>query len=538
MRKATQSGTRTGGAFSEPPEGLAPPRLRSRAGEDSHLSSEPQPAVVLFGRPQEADQTQPVAWKRCRRRKGCPRRPEGFLGARAGWERSHQGRPHRRGRGLGGPALGEGDVREHGRGQQSCWGSGGCGGCEGGPGGQVTLAARLGEELDCGRQRLVTVTPGEQVQRPAAGRSDTDTRQEVADGSDTGGRAERTARPHCRRLRPGHGEPAGGGPRDAAENGTAGRGQGGITDRQGPPRWPGRPARSRGPAVRPRWVCGPRGTVPAAAAQCSPPLPPRPQSGARPCLSHGQTPWHPAPRCPERVPGCPHLGRRPGRPVSLSCPRGTEEGCSRHGPLWHRLNRETRGCGSPGTGRLAYSLLCCALPPRRPHQEGCLPGGIGPADLAACLQGSRESLPAAGSPRGGHCSSRAQLHLRLQEARAALSLSHRVGGGEGRGCEGARLPTCRGAASASDGPFAHRGGRAPPSCSSEQPLMSPGWGAGVQPSLVLWAWGQPQRVGIRVPARMPPRGGCAPGCLPRAQGQLPRDTCEAVRESSLGLCLP
>lgn len=77
----------------------------------------------------------------------------------------------------GGPTLGEGDMREHGRGQQFCWGSRGH---KGGPGGQVTLAARLGEELDCGWQRLVMDTPGEQVQRPASGRSDTDTRRELA----------------------------------------------------------------------------------------------------------------------------------------------------------------------------------------------------------------------------------------------------------------------------------------------------------------------------------------------------------------------
>lgn len=208
---------------------------------------------------------------------------------------------------------------------------------------------------------------------------------------------------------------------------------GGLGARPGAAALPGDPAGSAGPT----------GPSPAAATQRSPSLPPRPQSGAWPCLSHGQRPWHPAPHCPERVPGCPHLGRRPGRLVSLSCPRGPEEGCGLHGPLRHRLhNRETRGCGSLGTAPPS------PVSPGRSHSEGCLPGGIGPADLAACPQGSWESLPAAGSPRGGHCSSRAQLHIQLQEARAALSLSHRVGGGEDRGCEGAHLPTCRGAASA------------------------------------------------------------------------------------------
>lgn len=86
--------------------------------------------------------------------------------------------------------------------------------------------------------------------------------------------------------------------------------------------------------------------------------------------------------------------------------------------------------------------------PGRSYQEGCLPVGIGPADLVTCLQGSTETLRvAAGSPRGGRCSSRAQLHLWLREDQASLTLSHCVSGRVGRGCGGAHLPTCCGAGS-------------------------------------------------------------------------------------------
>ena len=101
---------RGGRTFSEPPEGLALPCLCSRTGDDSHLSSEPQPAVVLFGYPQEAEQTQPVAWKRCHRASGERAaeetgglsRGEGRVG-----QRNQQGHPHgRRGRSLRGPTLG------------------------------------------------------------------------------------------------------------------------------------------------------------------------------------------------------------------------------------------------------------------------------------------------------------------------------------------------------------------------------------------------------------------------------------------------
>ena len=71
--------------------------------------------------------------------------------------------------------------------------------------------------------------------------------------------------------------------------------------------------------------------------------------------------------------------------------------------------------------------------------------------------------------------------------------------------------------------------------------MSPGQGAEAQPSLVLWASVRGDSLGDRASGGRQPgchHGEGVPGCLQRAQGQLPQATCEAVRESSLGLCLP
>lgn len=239
------------------------------------------------------------------------------------------------------------------------------------------------------------------------------------------------------------GNPPAEAPGDAAEDGTAGRGRGGITDRQGPPRWPGRPARSRGPAGRPRWVCGPHRTLscsshPARAFSSSP----APERGLA----------LPFPRAEALAPG-PTLPRASAR-VPSSRPPAQKAGFSLL-PTWSRGRLWPAWAAPAQTPQQGDAWVWVPghrppLPgiPRAFPLGGLPPGGIGPADLAACPQGSWESLPAAGSPRGGHCSSRAQLHIQLQEARAALSLSHRVGGGEDRGCEGAHLPTCRGAASA------------------------------------------------------------------------------------------
>ena len=103
------------------------------------------------------------------------------------------------------------------------------------------------------------------------------------------------------------------------------------------------------------------------------------------------------PRASARVPSSRPPARKAGFSLLPTWYRG------RLRPAWaarHRLhNRETRGCGSLGTGHLVYSLLRRGTtPPASPgcsHPEGCLPGGISPADLAACPQGSWECLPAA-----------------------------------------------------------------------------------------------------------------------------------------------
>lgn len=72
-------------------------------------------------------------------------------------------------------------------------------------------------------------------------------------------------------------------------------------------------------------------------------------------------------------------------------------------------------------------------------------------------------------------------------------------------------------------------------------MMSPGQGAEAQPSLVLWASVRGDSLGDWASGGRQPgchHGEGVPGCLQRAQGQLPQATCGAVRESSLGLCLP
>lgn len=275
----------------------------------------------------------------------------------------------------------------------------------------------------------------------------------------------------------------------------------------GPPRWPGRLARSRGPAMRPRQTLA-----------CS----------SRPALAS------PSSTAPEwglalPFPGAEALApwARPGRPVSLSCPRGSAEARGLHGPLGHGLHDRKARVRAPGhRPPRSHSGTGHRPPPGSPgrsYQEGCLPVGIGPADLVTCPQGSTETLRvAAGSPRGGRCSSRARLHLWLREDQASLTLSHCVSGRVGRGCGGPTCPLAVALSPPGDDLFAPRGGRGP---LPEQPLMSPGRGAGAQPSLLLWASGRGDRLGDRASggrlASLPPQGGRAPGCLQRAQGQLP-----------------
>ena len=102
----------------------------------------------------------------------------------------------------------------------------------------------------------------------------------------------------------------------------------------------------------------------------------------------------------------------------------------------------------------------------------------------------------------------------------------------------ARRPNCPPATAlhpSSDGPFAHRGRRAPPARAAPgEPRVG-----GRRPALTgPLGVGTASETGHQGAGPNAPTGRVCPGCLPRARGQLPRDACEAVRESSWGCAFP
>lgn len=212
----------------------------------------------------------------------------------------------------------------------------------------------------------------------------TDRRQELADGSETGGRAKRTAHPHCRRLGHGHGEPATG----------LWSGGGGHHRPAGPPLVAWAPSQElRTCFETPLGLQAPLDPLPQ--------QPPRarllflhgPGVGPGPAFPRGRGPgaWPQAAQseCPGALISAAGPVQR--KPVACTGRSGTDCTTGRH------VGAE------PWAPAASQSLLRWAPPaPGSPGHSypGCLPAGISPADLVTCLQGSRETAGGGWQPMG------------------------------------------------------------------------------------------------------------------------------------------